>query len=98
MFIDRDDRQNETIFGEVSPVADNDVLHHLVESSGIDADPAHGYTRALARAVIVQLQRFAGLDHERLFQTRSAQVLRERGMLRELPVLAVYRQEISRPH
>ena len=46
----------------------------------------------------VDLQRIAGFEHERVFQAQMAQMLRELGVLRQLPVFAVHRNEIARPH
>ena len=41
VFVDRDDRQHDAVFGDHAAVADHHVAHHFAHRAGIDADAAH---------------------------------------------------------
>src|SRR5437660_12254232 len=98
MLADGDDRQDEAVFGKMTPVANYNVLHYFVDGAGIDAHAAYRDLRAAPRAVRVHLQRLAGFEYEGFFETRSAQMLRQRGVFGKLPVLAVNGEKIARAH
>src|SRR5258708_35404791 len=98
MLADGDDRQDEAVFGKMTPVTNYNVLHYFVDGAGIDAHAAYRDLRAAPRAVRVHLQRLAGFEHERFFEASSAQMLRQRGMFGKLPVLAVNGEKVARAH
>ena len=80
LLVDGDDGQHESVFGEVAAVADHELLHHFVQGAGIDAHAADLYVLGFTRSVVVDFQRIAGFQNERLFQARVAQMLRQLGV------------------
>ena len=98
MLVDRDYGQHETVFRQVSAVADHDILHHLIQRAGIDAHAADRDRLALARPRAVDLERFARFEHKRVFQAPVAQVLRQLSMASHLAILAVNGDEEFRPN
>ncbi len=94
VLVDGDDGEHETVFGEMTAVANDQVLDHLVERTAVDAHAADGDALSLAGAAGIQLQRLARFEHKSLLQTGVPQVLGQLGMLGQLPVLAMDRQEV----
>src|SRR6266850_4544895 len=96
MFIDRNDRHDDAVFGEMFAITDYDVFDFF-ERTGIHAHASCGHRIAPVRAVFREFNRLAVFDEEN-FSGHYAQLMRESGVAEKMSELAVHGNEIFRPH
>src|SRR6266446_4213475 len=96
MFVNRDDRHDDPVFGKMFSIANHDVFDFL-ERTGIHAHAARRNGIAPVRAVFREVDLLAVFD-EQNFSGHHAQLVRESGVPEKVPKLAVHGNKIFRPH
>src|SRR6266852_2531835 len=96
MFIDRNDRHDDAVFGKMFSIPEYDVFDFF-ERTRIHADASCGHRIAPERAVFREFNRLAVFDEEN-FSGNHAQLMRESGVAEKMPKLAVHGNEIFRLH
>src|SRR6267142_1514732 len=96
VFVDRDDRHDDPVFGKMFSIPDYDVFDFF-ERTGIHADASCSHGIAPERAVFREFNRLAVFD-EQNFSGHHAQLMREGGVAEKMPKLAVDGNEIFRLH
>src|SRR5713101_3500385 len=96
VFVNGEDGDDDAGLREVFAVADDDVLD-LFERAGVHANAARGYRFGARRAFLGELDGPAVFDEQNLTGD-DAELMGQGGVAEELPVLAVNRNEITRPH
>src|SRR5258707_14583537 len=87
MFVDRDNGDDDAVFGEVLAVAD-DGFFDFFEGAGVDTDAAGGHGIAAEGAVFSEFDRVAVFEDED-FPGDAAELISERGGAEQGAIFAV---------